>query len=123
MAINNNCKIYSYSNFGWSIDINKFSSGILIGAPKTNVLQNYEKKNLGVAWYYARYGDLWRKFPFISPNFVKNGEFGKSVAVNDDNFLAIGEPYYSNNNFSETPFDYGFGAVHLYSFNNRPFPS
>ena len=117
-----NAKVYSNSNFGWSIDINKLSSGILIGAPKTNVSQGYEKKNLGTAWYYARYGDVWRKFPYTSPNSTKNGEFGKSVAINNENLIAISEPYYSEIGFNENPFDYGFGAVHLYSFNNRPFP-
>jgi hypothetical protein len=116
-----NCPISSFSNFGWSIDINKLGSGVLIGVPKTNVLVDYERKNLGTTWYYVKYKDFWRKFPLRSP--VKNGEFGKSVAINDDNLIAIGEPYYSNTNFNEIPFDYGFGAVHLYKFNNTAFPN
>jgi hypothetical protein len=117
-----NAKLYSNSNFGWSIDINRSGSGILIGAPKTNITEVYEKKNVGTAWYYVRNNDTWRKFPYKSPNSIQNGEFGKSVSVTDGNFLAIGEPYYSNNDFTETPFDYGFGAVHLYSFDNTPLP-
>jgi len=118
-----NCPISSFSNFGWSIDINKLGSGLLIGAPKTNIVVNYQRKNHGTAWFYAKYKDTWRKYPFTSPGFIKNGEFGKSVAVNDNNLLAIGEPYYSNTNLDENPFDYGFGAVHLYKFNNTAFPT
>lgn len=110
------------SNFGWSIDINKSGSGILIGSPKANLSETYEKKNIGTAWYYNRDENGWSKLQYVSPNSGKNGEFGKSVAVNDQNFLAIGEPYYSNKNFNENPFDYGFGAVHLYSFNRLSLP-
>jgi hypothetical protein len=117
-----NC-ISSFSNFGWSIDINKLGSGILIGASKSNISKNYEKKNIGRAWYYVKYQDIWRKYPHVSPKLIKNGEFGRSVAINDNNLLAIGEPFYSNTDFNENPFDYGFGAVHLYKFNNTAFPT
>jgi hypothetical protein len=118
-----NSNISSFSNFGWSTDVNKLASGVLIGAPKTNILENYKRKNRGAAWFYIKYKDYWRKARFTSPGFVTNGEFGKSVAINDSNLLAIGEPYYSNVNFNENPFNYGFGAVHLYKFNNTNFPS
>lgn len=117
-------KTLSYSNFGWSIDMNKSGSGIIIGAPKTDKILDYPRKNVGIAWYYAKYKDSWRKYEFKSPKITNFGEFGKSVAVNDKNLIAIGEPFYSSiNNYTELPFNYGHGAVHLYSFENNDFPS
>jgi hypothetical protein len=107
-----------FSNFGQSLDINNDGNILVVGAAKENFESEVgPKKNVGFAYIYNRYNNNnWYFAKRISGrNLTSFGEFGKSVAIDNGNCVAVGEPFFRNSNQEFLPFDRGYGAVHLFT--------
>jgi hypothetical protein len=109
-----------FSNFGQSLYINNDGNILVVGAAKENFESEVgPKKNVGFAYIYNRYNNNnnnWYLAKRISGRNLKSfGEFGKSVAIDNGNCVAVGEPFFRNPNQEFLPFDRGYGAVHLFT--------